>query len=289
MFQVRIHGRGGQGVVTAAEMLSIAAFEEGRHAQAFPSFGSERTGAPVVAFCRIADKEIRLREPIMEPDALIIQDPTLLLPGRRLLRLKKGGYILINTSRTFDELGLADYVRDWPAERLCTVPATDLSRKHVGRPMPNVPLAGRIRRRLRSHPAGVGDQGHQYQVPGEDRHCQHRCRQRGLSVRHWTKSPEHVTRRPHMLKQTEGSHAVAEAVGLCRPEVICAYPISPQTHIVEGLGEMVKGGEIDRLRVHQRRIRVRGHERRHRFVGNRCAHLHRHRFAGHSVHGRGGL
>jgi pyruvate ferredoxin oxidoreductase gamma subunit len=67
MFQVRIHGRGGQGVVTAAEMLSIAAFEEGRHAQAFPSFGSERTGAPVVAFCRIADKEIRLREPIMAP------------------------------------------------------------------------------------------------------------------------------------------------------------------------------------------------------------------------------
>ena len=52
MFQVRIHGRGGQGVVTAAEMLSIAAFQEGRHAQAFPSFGSERTGAPVVAFCR---------------------------------------------------------------------------------------------------------------------------------------------------------------------------------------------------------------------------------------------
>ena len=56
MFQLRIHGRGGQGVVTAAEMLSIAAFAEGRHAQAFPSFGSERTGAPVVAFCRIDDK-----------------------------------------------------------------------------------------------------------------------------------------------------------------------------------------------------------------------------------------
>ena len=65
MLQIRIHGRGGQGVVTAAEMLSIAAFEQGRHAQAFPSFGSERTGAPVVAFCRIADSEIRLREPIV--------------------------------------------------------------------------------------------------------------------------------------------------------------------------------------------------------------------------------
>lgn len=140
MFQVRIHGRGGQGVVTAAEMLSIAAFEEGRHAQAFPSFGSERTGAPVVAFCRIADQEIRLREPIMEPDALIIQDPTLLHQVDVFAGLKKNGYILINTSRTFDELGLGDYVRDWPKERLCTVPATDLSRKHVGRPMPNVPL-----------------------------------------------------------------------------------------------------------------------------------------------------
>ena len=79
MFQVRIHGRGGQGVVSAAEMLSIAAFDEGRYAQAFPSFGSERMGAPVAAFCRIDDREIRLREPVMQPDALIVQDPTLLL------------------------------------------------------------------------------------------------------------------------------------------------------------------------------------------------------------------
>ena len=77
VFQVRIHGRGGQGVVTAAELLSVAAFDEGRHAQAFPSFGSERTGAPVVSFCRI-DAPIRVREPIAEPDALIVQDPTLL-------------------------------------------------------------------------------------------------------------------------------------------------------------------------------------------------------------------
>ena len=78
MFQIRIHGRGGQGVVTARRCFPSPRFCEGRHAQAFPSFGSERTGAPVVAFCRIDDKEIRLREPIMQPDALIIQDPTLL-------------------------------------------------------------------------------------------------------------------------------------------------------------------------------------------------------------------
>lgn len=142
MFQVRIHGRGGQGVVTAAEMLSIAAFEEGRHAQAFPSFGSERTGAPVVAFCRIADKEIRLREPIMEPDALIIQDPTLLHQVDVFAGLKRDGYVLINTNRSFEELGLGDFLKGFPPERLCTVGATELGLKHVGRPMPNVPLLG---------------------------------------------------------------------------------------------------------------------------------------------------
>jgi pyruvate ferredoxin oxidoreductase gamma subunit len=142
MFQVRIHGRGGQGVVTAAEMLSIAAFDEGRHAQAFPSFGSERTGAPVVAFCRIADKEIRLREPIMAPDALIIQDPTLLHQVDVFSGLTPDGYILINTSKSFEELGLADLVRNRRPERLCTVPATEIALRHVGRPVPNVPLLG---------------------------------------------------------------------------------------------------------------------------------------------------
>jgi pyruvate ferredoxin oxidoreductase gamma subunit len=140
MFQVRIHGRGGQGVVTAAEMLSIAAFEEGRHAQAFPSFGSERTGAPVVAFCRIADDEIRLREPIMEPDALIIQDPTLLHQVDVFAGLKPDGYILINTNRSFEDLGLGDFIRGRNPARLRTVAATELALKHVGRPVPNVPL-----------------------------------------------------------------------------------------------------------------------------------------------------
>lgn len=142
MFQVRIHGRGGQGVVTAAEMLSVAAFLEGRNAQAFPSFGSERTGAPVVAFCRIDDKEIRLREPVMQPDALIIQDPTLLHQVDVFAGLKKDGYILINTNRNFEQLGLTELVQGWRQERLSTVSATELSLKHVGRPMPNVPLLG---------------------------------------------------------------------------------------------------------------------------------------------------
>ncbi|MBI3376245.1 MAG: 2-oxoacid:acceptor oxidoreductase family protein [Betaproteobacteria bacterium] len=142
MFQIRIHGRGGQGVVTAAEMLSVAAFREGRHAQAFPSFGSERTGAPVVAFCRIDDKPIRLREPIMQPDALIIQDPTLLHQVEVFSGLAGEGYILINTSRSFSELGIGEFVQEFHAKHLCTVPATEFAMKHVGRPLPNAALLG---------------------------------------------------------------------------------------------------------------------------------------------------
>jgi pyruvate ferredoxin oxidoreductase gamma subunit len=142
MFQVRIHGRGGQGVVTAAEMLSVAAFIEGRHAQAFPSFGSERTGAPVVAFCRIDDKEIRAREPISEPDAVIVQDPTLLHQVNLFEGLGPEGYMLINTERTFEELGMGEFVAQFRPERVRTVPATDLAREHVGRPIPNAALLG---------------------------------------------------------------------------------------------------------------------------------------------------
>jgi pyruvate ferredoxin oxidoreductase gamma subunit len=140
MFELRIHGLGGQGVVTAAEMFSIAAFAEGRNAQAFPSFGSERIGAPVVSFCRVADTEIRLREPVMEPDAIIIQDITLLHQVDVFAGLKKDGYILLNTGRSFEELGLSDLAAGRPSERLCTLLATEIALKHIGRPIPNVPL-----------------------------------------------------------------------------------------------------------------------------------------------------
>jgi pyruvate ferredoxin oxidoreductase gamma subunit len=142
MFQVRIHGRGGQGVVTAAELLSVAAFSEGRHAQAFPTFGSERTGAPVVAFCRFDDRPIRVREPIVDPDALIVQDPTLLHQVDLFAGLKDDGYFLINTTRSFAELGLAEFVRQFRAERLVTVPATELAMRHLGRSLPNAALLG---------------------------------------------------------------------------------------------------------------------------------------------------
>jgi pyruvate ferredoxin oxidoreductase gamma subunit len=142
MLQIRIHGRGGQGVVTAAEMVSIAAFVQGRHAQAFPSFGSERTGAPVVAFCRIDDREIRLREPIVAPDALIVQDATLLHQVDVFQGLVPDGWVLINSRRSFDALGLADIAARHRPERLLTVPATEIARRHLGRPLPNAVLLG---------------------------------------------------------------------------------------------------------------------------------------------------
>ena len=142
MFAVRIHGRGGQGAVTAAELLSVAAFDEGRHAQAFPTFGSERTGAPVVSFCRIDDRAIRLREPITDPDALIVQDPTLLHQVNLFAGLKSDGFLVLNTSRPLDELGLEELVQRLTREHAVTVPATEIARKHLGRPLPNAALLG---------------------------------------------------------------------------------------------------------------------------------------------------
>jgi pyruvate ferredoxin oxidoreductase gamma subunit len=142
MFQVRFHGRGGQGVVTAAELLAEAAFREDRHAQAFPSFGSERMGAPVMSFCRIDDKPIRTHEPVTEPDALIIQDPTLLHQANLFAGLGRDGYMLINSTHGFGELGLDEFVKDFRRDRLLAVPATALALTNLGRPLPGAPLLG---------------------------------------------------------------------------------------------------------------------------------------------------
>ncbi|HRK25609.1 MAG TPA: 2-oxoacid:acceptor oxidoreductase family protein [Beijerinckiaceae bacterium] len=142
MFQVRIHGRGGQGVVTGAELLSVAAFLEGQHAQAFPSFGSERTGAPVVAFCRISDREIRLREPILEPDCLIIQDPTLFKVVDVFGGLKSSGFLIVNTNKSFADLHIEQVAVRLPKGHAVIVPATEIAQRHVGRPVPNAALLG---------------------------------------------------------------------------------------------------------------------------------------------------
>ncbi len=142
MLEVRLHGRGGQGVVTAAELLALAGFIDGLQAQAFPSFGSERMGAPVVSFCRLDTAPIRLREPILEPGAIVVQDPTLLHHVDVFGGLQPDGWVIVNSSRSPDELGLGELCERLPEGRVMTVPAAEMARRHLGRPIPSAALLG---------------------------------------------------------------------------------------------------------------------------------------------------
>lgn len=135
MLSVRLHGRGGQGVVTAAEVLSVAAFDDGAHAQAFPTFGSERTGAPVVAFCRIDTRPIRTREPIADPDLLVVMDPTLLHLAATFAGAGPGTTVLLNAPRRPEHV---------PGAAVHVLPATAIAREHTGGPRPNGPILGAI-------------------------------------------------------------------------------------------------------------------------------------------------
>ena len=147
--------------------------------------------------------------------------------------------MLINSKRSFDELGLAEIAQRFRRERLLTVPATEIALKHLGRPLPNAVLLGGFAALSGLITLEAVAHAIRAKFAGKVGREQRRRGDRGAttsSAASWRSSP--------MLKQTEGSHAVAEAVALCRPDVICAYPISPQTHIVEGLGELVKSGAL---------------------------------------------
>lgn len=136
MKEIRFHGRGGQGAVTAAEMIAIAAFEDKRFSQAFPAFGVERRGAPVMAFARIADKPIRIRSQIYEPDYVIVQDVTLLDVVDVASGLKPTGKIIINTDRPVSELKLKT------GAEVVTIDATKIAIETLGRPIVNTTMLG---------------------------------------------------------------------------------------------------------------------------------------------------
>jgi pyruvate ferredoxin oxidoreductase gamma subunit len=142
MFEVRLHGRGGQGVVTASDLLALAAFEEGGHAQSFPSFGSERTGAPVVAYCRLSDRDIRTREPVVTPDCVVVIDPTLVHQVDLFSGLRPDGYVLVNSAQTLDQLGLGFLRDEFGSAHLLITPATEAALCQVGKPLPNAALLG---------------------------------------------------------------------------------------------------------------------------------------------------
>lgn len=123
-------------------MLSVAAFDSGLHAQAFPTFGSERTGAPVTSYCRIDDRPITFHEPIEAPHAIVIQDPTLLHVVPVLDGAGPRTYVLVNSTRPpdLDAWGAPQLALD----RVVTFAATDLAREVMGRPLPNTALLGAL-------------------------------------------------------------------------------------------------------------------------------------------------
>jgi pyruvate ferredoxin oxidoreductase gamma subunit len=134
--EIRLHGRGGQGVVTAAELVAQAAFADGRYAQAFPAFGSERMGAPVQSFVRISDKPIRARNQIHYPDYLIIQDPTLIGTADVTKGLKPGGLMIVDTEKEPEDLGIKI------EGKILTIPASKIALEIIGRPIQNTTLLG---------------------------------------------------------------------------------------------------------------------------------------------------
>jgi len=155
MIQIRIHGRGGQGVVTAAELIALAAFNDGYQAQAFPFFGVERSGAPIQAFVRLADKPITNREQIYEPDILIIQDDSLLSDINVFEGTDAQTKVIINTSRTVAEIYKAIQINNrsqgWPKlaikeKNLFVSPATAIAIEIFHKNLANVPLVGALAR-----------------------------------------------------------------------------------------------------------------------------------------------
>ncbi len=140
MIEIRFHGRGGQGAVSSAELLALAAIGEGKYAQAFPSFGPERRGAPVVAFCRIDDKPIRIRANVYEPDIVVVLDASLLKIVNVAAGLKADG-ILVTTSKDSPEKIKEDYKIK---NRLAVVDATNIAMEVIGLPITNTTMLGSL-------------------------------------------------------------------------------------------------------------------------------------------------
>jgi pyruvate ferredoxin oxidoreductase gamma subunit len=139
MIEVRFHGRGGQGAVTSAELVAQAAIHEGIYAQAFPNFGPERRGAPVLAFLRVSDKQIRIRSKVYQPDVIVILDPTLLSSANPTNGLKKDGFVVINSNKSEDELR-----KLFPGFKIASVDGSRIAREEMGVPITNTTMLGSL-------------------------------------------------------------------------------------------------------------------------------------------------
>jgi pyruvate ferredoxin oxidoreductase gamma subunit len=141
LIEIRWHGRGGQGAVTSAELVAQAAISEGKYAHAFPSFGPERRGAPVLAFVRISSREpIRIRAEITQPDIVVVLDPRLLGIVNVTSGLKENGMLVINTRKSFPEIEAK-----FKAEcKLAKVDATSIAKEILGIPVTNTTMVGAL-------------------------------------------------------------------------------------------------------------------------------------------------
>ncbi|MGQ9500064.1 MAG: 2-oxoacid:acceptor oxidoreductase family protein [Dissulfurimicrobium sp.] len=140
MKEIRLHGRGGQGGVTSAELVAIAAIEEGKYAQAFPSFGPERRGAPVTAFIRVNDSKIRTREKVYNPDIVVVLDSSLPSLVKVEDGLREGGIVILNTN-----LNEADVRKNFGLRgRLAMVDANMIAREVIGMPITNTTMLGAL-------------------------------------------------------------------------------------------------------------------------------------------------
>jgi len=140
MIEVRIHGRGGQGAVTSAELMAMAAIEGGKFAQAFPSFGPERRGAPVTAFLRVDDRQIRLREKVYKPDIVVVLDPSVMNISRVDEGLKPDGLLVINTGRE-----AADIRKEYAfKQKMALVDASHIAMEELGLPITNTVMLGAL-------------------------------------------------------------------------------------------------------------------------------------------------
>lgn len=141
LIEIRWHGRGGQGAVTAGELLAETALHEGKYLQAFPDYGPERMGAPIRAYTRISSSPIKQHCQITEPDVVLVLDPTLIGVVDFTQGLKDKGVLVINTRNSPAEVRSQ---LGWKNGKVFTVDATRIALDTVGRNIPNVPMLGAL-------------------------------------------------------------------------------------------------------------------------------------------------
>jgi len=138
IFEIRIHGRGGQGAKTASQFIAEAALGEGKNIQSFPEYGPERAGAPVKAYARISDKPITTYAPVINPDLVIVIDPTLMKTINVIEGLTKDGILMVNAPKSSSEIKKETGFKG----KVYTIDATKISFDTVGRNLPNTPMLG---------------------------------------------------------------------------------------------------------------------------------------------------